>query len=151
MLIFLDIDGVMVPATSWKSPQNLEDGIPMFTVKATNALNNLISHHATVILTTSHRTRFANSEWKKIFERRGLKINRLLSLEPNHDFKKRRDEILGWFNIHDVSEDFVIIDDDTSLHGLPKDLKEHVIFTSSLVGLIPEQVENFKEKFHFAQ
>jgi hypothetical protein len=149
MLIFLDIDGVMVPAAGWKAPQNLEDGIPMFTKKATAALNDLITHDSTVILTTSHRTRFTHNEWQGIFKRRGITLNKLSSLELNHDFKKRKDEILGWFNIHDVSEDFVIIDDDTSLHGLPKDLKEHLILTSSLVGLVPEQIANFKERFHF--
>lgn len=150
MLIFLDIDGVMTPAASWKPSINLEDGIPMFTDKAIAALNDLITNDSTVILTTSHRTRFTHDEWRGIFERRGIKINGLLSLEPNSDFKRRKDEILGWLNIHDVSQDFVIIDDDTSLHGLSKDLKEHLILTSSLIGLTLEQIANFKEGLHYA-
>jgi HAD domain in Swiss Army Knife RNA repair proteins len=150
MLIFLDIDGVMVPATSWKTPQNLEDGIPMFTQRATDALNSLISNDTIVILSTSHRTRFTNSEWKKIFERRGLKIAELSSLGPNNDFKKRKDEILGWFNINHVVGDFVIIDDDTSLNALPKNLKEHLILTSPLIGLTPEHIVNFRKRLHLA-
>lgn len=148
MLIFLDIDGVMVPATSWKAPENLEDGIPMFTQKSTEALRGLISDETTVILTTSHRIRFTHAEWKRIFERRGLSISKLLSLEANHDFKKRKDEILEWLTIHHVIEDFVIIDDDTSLNALPKDLKEHVILTSPLVGLTPEHVTDFRKRLH---
>jgi hypothetical protein len=150
MLIFLDIDGVMVPATSWKTPPNLEDGIPMFTQRATDALNSLISTDTIVILSTSHRTRFTNNEWKRIFERRGLNIGELSSLEPNHDFKKRIDEILGWFNIHNVVGDFVIIDDDTSLNALPKNLKEHLILTSPLIGLTPEHIVNFRKRLHLA-
>jgi HAD domain in Swiss Army Knife RNA repair proteins len=149
MLIFLDIDGVMVPATSWKAPQNLEDGIPMFTQKATDALKGLISN-TTIILSTSHRTRFTTNEWKGIFERRGLKINKLSALEPNHDFKKRKDEILRWFTTHDMVGDFIIIDDDTSLNALPKDLKEHLILTSPLIGLTPDLIANFRKRTHFA-
>jgi hypothetical protein len=150
MLIFLDIDGVMVPATSWKAPQNLEDGIPMFTQRATDALSSLISNDTIVILSTSHRTRFTTTEWKRIFERRGLKMGELSSLEPNHDFKKRKDEILEWFNINIVVGDFVIIDDDTSLNALPKNLKEHLILTSPLIGLTPEHIVNFRKRLHLA-
>ncbi|MDI3318583.1 HAD domain-containing protein [Pinibacter soli] len=43
MLIFLDIDGVMVPAKGWKAPEMLSDGFPAFSNKATNALRNLVS------------------------------------------------------------------------------------------------------------
>ncbi|MFM9838355.1 MAG: HAD domain-containing protein [Cyclobacteriaceae bacterium] len=150
MLIFLDIDGVMVPATSWKAPQNLEDGIPMFTQRATDALKSLISNDTTIILITSHRTRFTSNQWKGIFERRGLKIDKLSSLEPNLDFKKRKDEILGWFTTHDIVDDFIIIDDDTSLNALPKDLKEHLILTSPLIGLTPDLIANFRKRHHLA-
>jgi hypothetical protein len=31
MLIFLDIDGVMVPAKSWERPVLLKDGFPAFS------------------------------------------------------------------------------------------------------------------------
>lgn len=140
----------MVPAAGWKVPQNLEDGLPMFTQKAISALKSLISSNTTVILTTSHRARFTIDMWKKIFERRGLKIDELLTLNSNQNFKKRKDEILGWLNTHDVETDFVIIDDDTSLNALPKDLKEHLIITSPLVGLTPEHISNFRKRAHFA-
>jgi|LakMenE01Jun11ns_1017448.scaffolds.fasta_scaffold9904459_4 16S rRNA C1402 (ribose-2'-O) methylase RsmI len=150
MLIFLDIDGVMVQAAGWKAPPNLVDGIPTFNQKAISALKSLISNDTTVVLTTSHRARFTIDMWKKIFERRGLKIDKLLTLSVNHDFKKRKDEILEWLNTHDVETDFVIIDDDTSLNSLPKDLKEHLIITSPLVGLTPEHISNFRKRIHLA-
>ena len=38
MLLFLDIDGVMVPAKGWKSAELLEDGFPVFSTKATEIL-----------------------------------------------------------------------------------------------------------------
>jgi hypothetical protein len=148
MLIFLDIDGVMVPATHWKAPENLEDGIPTFTQKSTEALRSLITNDTTVILTSSHRVRFTNEQWKRIFERRGLSIERLLLMDANPDFKKRKDEILGWLNLHTLAEDFIIIDDDTSLHALPKDLKEHLILTSPLIGLTPEHITDFRKRLY---
>ena len=43
MLIFLDIDGVMVSGATWKVPETLEDGFPMFLEKAVKSLNSLIT------------------------------------------------------------------------------------------------------------
>ena len=141
MLIFLDIDGVMVPAASWKRPENLADGFPMFTRKATDALKGLISVNTKVVLSTSHRDRFSIPEWKEIFEKRGIKLENLSSLEPNKNLeKKRKDEILEWFDKHSVDDDFLIIDDDKSLNALPQYLKQHLILTSPLVGLTGEHI-----------
>lgn len=150
MLIFLDIDGVMVPAASWKTPENMEDGFPMFTKKATDALRSIVTSDTTIILSTSHRSRFTISEWKRIFANRELNIENLKSLEPNRTFKKRKDEILEWLNSHNVSDGFIIIDDDRGLNALPAELKNHLILTSPLVGLIPEQVNELKQRLHFA-
>ena len=50
MLFFLDIDGVMVVAKSWKNPEFLNDGFPAFSVKATNTLQSLISEDVTIML-----------------------------------------------------------------------------------------------------
>jgi hydroxymethylpyrimidine pyrophosphatase-like HAD family hydrolase len=141
MLIFLDIDGVMIPAKSWKVPENLDDGFPMFSEKAIEALRQLISRDTKVILSTSHRNRFTIDIWKKIFERRGLIIENLSRLEPNENLAKhRRDEILGWFNNHNVRDNFVIIDDDKTLNSLPEYLKRNLILTSSTVGLTAEHL-----------
>jgi len=148
MLIFLDIDGVLVPAAGWKAPQLLEDGFPMFTSKATKALQQLLSDTTTIILSTSHRNRFTIDQWKTIFKNRGLNIGSLKLLASNYN--SRKDEILGWFNTHNVHEDFVIIDDDTTLNALPQYLKEHLILTSPLVGLTSEHVAEIKSSLHTA-
>ena len=52
MLVFLDIDGVMVPAKSWTSPQLLSDGFPAFSDKAVRVLQHVVSGGVTVMLTT---------------------------------------------------------------------------------------------------
>ena len=66
MLVFLDRDGVMVPAKSWTSPQLLSDGFPAFSDKAVRVLQHVVSGGVTVMLTTSHKSRFSVEEWKNI-------------------------------------------------------------------------------------
>ena len=113
----------------------------MFSQKAVEVLNLLLSKDTRVILTSSHKSRFTLVEWKKIFERRGITIDNLSCLNPNNSFFKRKDELLDWFNTHDTkNEDFIIIDDDSSLYALPVRLKEHLIVTSSLIGLTQEHL-----------
>ena len=135
MLLFLDIDGVMVPAKSWQSPELLNDGFPAFSLKAVHVLQNLISEDTTVMLTTSHKSRFTVEQWKEIFQKRGLQVDKLKSLEDNNNCQSRKDEVLNWFNLNKVSEEFIIIDDDKSLNDLPTYLKEKLILTSPLIGL----------------
>ena len=53
MLILLDIDGVMVPANSWKKPEFLADGFAVFSTKSVQALNKIILEtNAGILLTT---------------------------------------------------------------------------------------------------
>jgi hypothetical protein len=135
MLVFLDIDGVMVPAKSWENPKLLSDGFPEFSSKAVRVLQNVVSEGATVMLTTSHKSRFSIEEWKSIFSARGIYVKNLGKLDESSFGISRRDEILNWFNLNDIYEDFIIIDDDKSLNALPSFLKEKLILTSSMVGL----------------
>ena len=137
MLIFLDIDGVMAPAKSWQRPDILEDGFVDFSSKAVRVLQDVLAQNAdtTIVLTTSHKSRFSLSQWKLIFERRGLRVNKIQSLNDNTDFQSRKVEILNWFASNDIDEHFIIIDDDKSLNDLPTFYKDRLILTSSLVGL----------------
>lgn len=141
MLIFLDIDGVMVPAKGWKSPELLNDGFPSFSSQATHVLQNIISDDTTVILTTSHKSSYNLNEWKNIFLRRGISIKNLKSLDANANNLSRKDEVINWFNFNSTDQSFIIIDDDKSLNALPAYLKNNLILTSSLVGLTNEHVE----------
>ncbi|WP_346317549.1 HAD domain-containing protein [Chitinophaga sp. YIM B06452] len=146
MLIFLDIDGVMVPAKGWKSPEFLNDGFPAFSSKATIALQNLISEGATIMLTTSHKSTFNIETWKDLFQNRGINIENIKSLPANIHNLSRKDEIINWFDLNNFTEDFVIIDDDKSLNELPDFLKAHLIQTSSYVGLTEELLQSVYSK-----
>ncbi|KLT71177.1 HAD domain-containing protein [Flavobacterium sp. ABG] len=139
MLIFLDIDGVMAPANSWKRPEFLSDGFPAFSHRATQALQRIISEtSADIVLTTSHKSNYSVEEWKNIFAIRKLKTNKITRLTENTNHSSRKEEILNWFNSNTVFEDFIIIDDDKSLNSLPELLKMNLIQTSAAVGLTDE-------------
>lgn len=145
MLIFSDIDGVMVSAASWKAPELLEDGFPMFTQKSIQSLKSIITSDTKTILSTSHRDRFSIEKWKEIFAKRGLLVKNLDRLPSSNMHGKRKDEIMQWFSTHRRPKNFIIIDDDNTLHDLPRDLNDHLVITSSLVGLTPEKLEDVNE------
>jgi len=136
MIILLDIDGVMVPASGWKTPEFLNDGFPDFSPRAINSLNKIISQtHASILLTTSHKAKYPIASWREIFAKRGInaKISKLRSTKI-----ARKDEVLKWIKNHHEVNNFVIIDDDKSLNDLPPKLKRRLILTSSLVVLIDD-------------
>lgn len=136
MLVFLDIDGVMVQGSSWKSVENLSDGFYKFSPKAVSNLQDIISGtNATIILTTSHKNRFTPREWKTIFSNRGIDVPSVSKLQTRKIYANRKEEILTWCKRHKNVNNFVIIDDDKSLNGLPRELKEKLILTNSSVGL----------------
>ena len=140
MLIFLDIDGVMIPAKDRKAPELLADGFPAFSSKACYALNSIITPTTTVLLTTSHKANFTIEEWKGIFKNRGVKVQNLFSLPTNTKNLSRKEEIVNWFNVNIAQDEFIIIDDDKSLNDLPEFLKRQLIQTSPYIGLTEEHV-----------
>ncbi|TXD84837.1 hypothetical protein ESY86_03845 [Subsaximicrobium wynnwilliamsii] len=136
MLIYLDIDGVMVPANSWRQLKILEDGFPEFSSRATQALNKIIAKTgADIVLTTSHKTLFSLEQWAAIFNHRHIQVNNISRLPDNVSLLNRKDELLKWFESQDTNQGFIIIDDDKSLNALPDVLKNKLIQTSASVGL----------------
>jgi hypothetical protein len=136
MLILLDIDGVMVPGNSWKKPEFLDDGFPAFSNRASSALQKIISEtSADILLTTSHKSNYSIEEWITIFNLRGIKIKNIYSLPENKAHLSRKEEIMNWITSSNELPDFIIIDDDKSLNGLPKFVKNKLIQTNASIGL----------------
>jgi 16S rRNA C1402 (ribose-2'-O) methylase RsmI len=153
MLLYLDIDGVMVPANSWRQPILLEDGFPEFSLNAVRSLDRIISNSsANIVLTTSHKYKYTLKEWNDIFKRRNINVNKITRLPKNTTNLNRKDELIHWFNTKNSKGRFIIIDDDKSLNALPKFLKDKLIQTSGSVGLTDyladeaiEKMEKLKE------
>jgi hypothetical protein len=136
MLVFLDSDGLMVQGSPWKSIENLADGFYTFSAHAVANLQEILfKTHATLMPTTSHKNRFTPKEWKVIFSNRGIDVNSISELQTRKVHSNRKKEILNWHKRHKDIKNFVIIDDDKSLNGLPFELKEKRILTNSSVGL----------------
>jgi len=104
MLLFLDIDGVMVPANSWRKPEILDDGFPAFSPNATKALHRIIdSTGARIVLTTSHKSKYSPTQWRNIFSKRGIYVNRINRLSENVAALNRKDKLLN-FNVEKQDE-----------------------------------------------
>ncbi len=142
MLILLDIDGVMVPATSWKRPEFENDGFPRFSRKAITSLRKIISETgADILLTTSHKSNYYIDEWRNIFFNRGVRNVKISKLNKNSSRLNRRDEIMRWV-ANSNEKQFVIIDDDKSLNELPYKVKSRLVQTSATVGLNEELADS---------
>jgi 16S rRNA C1402 (ribose-2'-O) methylase RsmI len=126
----------MVPANSWRKPEILEDGFPEFSPNAVKSLERIISHSsADIVLTTSHKHKYTLKEWDTIFKRRNINVNKITRLPKNINHLNRKDELINWFTAKHLKDNFIIIDDDKSLNGLPEYLKDKLIQTSGSVGL----------------
>jgi hypothetical protein len=138
MLILLDIDGVMVQAASWRPVEILDDGFTSFSPRAVSGLQKIISEtNASIVLTTSHKSKYNLTQWKAIFKKRGI-LASIAKITDNGTALNRKEEIINWANNNKHIEHYVIIDDDKSLNGLPYTIKEKLIQTSAMIGLNEE-------------
>ncbi|WP_164714244.1 HAD domain-containing protein [Chitinophaga rhizosphaerae] len=161
--ILLDIDGVMVPANSWKPPDLDADGFYRFSPVASDQLQwLLVKTAATIILTTSHRTRYSSLQWTEILRRRISAVKDVFTLDdvfnPTSTFHdptgavKGSEETGSPLKVHPLfvdsrlvdvakwaeqfgSYDYVIIDDDSSLNLLAPGVKKHWVKTAPGIGL----------------
>ena len=137
LVVFLDLDGVMVPAVAWKPVELLEDGFLSFNKTAIKSLSRIIRETgASIVLTSTHKSKYNIDQWERIFISRGISTS-INKLNDNSLGLNRRDEILTWLS-NNLVEKFVIIDDDKSLNELPDKVKSKLVLTSSLVGLNDE-------------
>lgn len=145
MVIFLDIDGVMVPAKSWQPFELMEDDFASFSTQSVMALKSILRDEDAVILTTSHKASYTAEEWKEIFLRRGLAIKNLKILSNDAGFLNRREELLQWFKLNEEPSSFVIIDDDSSLSDLPTPIKQRWVKTQPMIGLTSSHIGQIED------
>lgn len=138
--ILLDFDGVMIPSKPWKPVTLMSDGFYEFSNSAINNLNMIVEETgAEIILITSHKTSYPNSEWVKMFKMRGI-LGNVSRLDENLIHSKRLNEVLNWFNLNSDSK-FVILDDDKSLNDLPGTIKNNLVLCDSGLGLTNEKTK----------
>jgi len=142
MKILLDIDGVLVTTPAWKPVELLPNGFLKFNEKASKNLAKLIAEtKASIVLTSTHRINYTIIEWHKLFETRGIIPSSIFKVNDNStvaSLGKRANEIEEWVKSNKDSDDFVVIDDDLSLNGLPKPIKDKCVLTKPMIGLDEE-------------
>lgn len=131
MTVLLDIDGVLVTASAWRPAEQHPDGFLKFNAKASHNLARLIDEtHAAIVLTTSHRINYSVDEWKKLLATRGIhsplisKINDVTTLAGMAD---RATEIGEWVSKLRTRAEYVVLDDDLSINGLPLAIKSRCV------------------------
>ena len=143
--ILLDMDGVMVPAASWKPIEVLPDGFYKFSTLAALHLDTLLKETgATIVLTTTHRTRFDKAAWNSIL---GSRLQYVQDIQTIDDFNlqftagNRLHEVWQWAEAYGQDNQYVIIDDDSSLQDLPPAIKSHWVKTQPMIGLNQNALE----------
>lgn len=143
--ILLDIDGVLVTEGAWKPVTIEADGFLKFNDRAATCLAAIIIQtDASVILTSTHRSRYTNSEWQLVFNNRGITIKAFSTLDDYGNYslcKSRREEIEQFVQTNPDIKDYIIIDDDNSLHNLPISIKDRWLQTMPLTGINDEIVQ----------
>ena len=139
MVILLDLDGVLITTPAWRAVETEPDGFCKFDARATANLAALLAAtHAAVVLTTSHRLHYSLAQWTAFFHARGLvpaaitKVNDRTTLPPAGS---RAAEIAAWVAQPGAPANYVVLDDDLSLHGLPPAIKNRCVITKPLRGL----------------
>lgn len=139
MVILLDLDGVLITTPAWRPVEVATDGFFCFNERATANLAYLLSEtKAAIVLTTSHRINYPLTEWVSFFQARNLypaaisKLNDRTTLPPPGG---RATEIAAWVAQSGASGNYVLLDDDLSLHDLPAAIKKRWVPTKPLIGL----------------
>lgn len=145
MVILLDIDGVLVTEPSWKKVENGPDGFMLFNKRSAENLAFILSEtNAAVVLTTTHRINFEPEKWIDIFAARGMNISALSKLNDKKSITEMADrgtEIKEWVDKNRDQQDYVIIDDDTSINNLPWAIKNRWVATRPFIGIDEEAKE----------
>ena len=111
MVILLDLDGVLITTPAWRAVETEPDGFFKFNARATTNLAALLAAtHAAVVLTTSHRLTYSLAQWTAFL-------------------------IAAWVAQPGAPANYVVLDDDLSLHGLPLAIKNRCVITKPLLGL----------------
>lgn len=138
MTILLDIDGVLVTTHAWRKVETMPDGFMKFDEEAANNLAALLKEtNASIVLTTTHRISRNEEKWTALFKDRGFVFNSLTKVNGStkiEQLTERYKEVKEWVETAGKNENYVVIDDDTSLYALPESIKSRWVVTKPLVG-----------------
>ena len=146
IVLFLDIDGVLITTPSWKADEIGKDGYSKFSTKFVKNLNTLLdAGNFEIWLSSSRRVNKSLDELNKIFKTRGISQILEGTLPYFPAMRNRREEIESYIKENEV-QNFLILDDDKSLNDLSKNLKEKLVLTQYMKGFNNEKLEEALNK-----
>lgn len=134
LTIILDLDGVLITTPPWKADELHADGYSAFNQSCVDCFNQLLDGlDADIWLISTRRKGKTLSEMQAIFQARGI-LAPLVGLVPvYHDQMNRKDEALTFIRENNLQH-YLIIDDNTLLNRLPREMKQRLVTTRYLMG-----------------
>lgn len=137
--LILDLDGVLITTPPWKADTLHEDGYSDFNPACVQHLNLLLERtNFELWLSSSRQKGKTIHEMNALFARRGIRQTIVGFVVEIHG-KSRFESITAFMDDHPEGE-FLILDDDTSLHALDRERKSCWVHTSSLTGFTYEKL-----------
>ncbi|WP_196886963.1 HAD domain-containing protein [Aureivirga sp. CE67] len=144
-ILILDLDGVLITTPPWKQDEMDSDNYSRFNSKCVQNLNQLLQYHPFEIwLSSTRRTVRTLEEFNAIFAHRNI-VQTIQGFVPEYPNCKSRKEEIEQFIKENNIENFLILDDDKSLHSLNSNFKNHLVSTELTLGFNEEKLEESLE------
>ncbi|WP_338815603.1 HAD domain-containing protein (plasmid) [Bernardetia sp. Wsw4-3y2] len=144
-VIILDLDGVLITTPTWKADEMDFDGYSVFNKKCVENFNKLTEDlECELWLSSTRRMNKTLQEFREIFINRNIKTE-IKGFLPNGDYQISRRKEIEAFLSHEPINNFLILDDDSSLHNLDEKYKKYWVQTSLLVGFNSEKLKQAQE------
>ncbi len=144
-VIILDLDGVLITTPTWKADEMDFDGYSAFNKKCVENFNVLTQNlDCELWLSSTRRMNKTLQEFRKIFSNRNLK-KEITGFLSTTDYQTPRIKEIESFLKDEAIDNFLILDDDSSLHNLEEKYKKFWVQASLLVGFNSEKLEKAKQ------
>lgn len=149
--LFLDIDGVLIPAKPWEKVTLDDDGYSVFHPLMVNNLNKLLEKGSfDIILSSARREKIPINKFNEFFKNRQISQKIVKYTPPASPNKNRKQEIEEYIINNNIKR-FLILDDDKSLNDLPHLFKKYLVLTKPMIGFNRPKLYEALEKIGFEE
>lgn len=144
-VIILDLDGVLITTPTWKADEMDSDGYSTFNKKCVENFNILTQNLDCELWISSTRRMNKNlQEFREIFFNRNIK-SEIKGFLPKGNYQiSRLTEIEGFLS-HKPINNFLILDDDSTLYNLEAKYKRFWVQTNLIIGFDSEKLKEAQE------
>ncbi|WP_338763488.1 HAD domain-containing protein [Bernardetia sp. ABR2-2B] len=143
--IILDLDGVLITTPTWKADEMDFDSYSAFNKKCVENFNQLTENlECELWLSSTRRINKTLQEFREIFINRNI-TKEITGFLPKGDYQISRLTEIEAFLSHEPIENFLILDDDSSLHNLKQKDKKYWVQTRLTIGFNSEKLKEAQE------